>query len=101
MQFAPTLVAKLKERADRFEERTQLISTPEVATDGGLAARSPAGSAGAPVLSELATARRARQDAREAEKILAECRIRSSPGAREDLASSEPEKALDRETGER
>jgi peptide chain release factor 1 len=34
MQFAPTLVTKLKERAGRFEELTELISTPEVATDG-------------------------------------------------------------------
>ena len=34
MQFASSLVEKLKSRARRFEELTHLISTPEVATDG-------------------------------------------------------------------
>jgi hypothetical protein len=34
MQFAPSLVEKLRSQAQRFEALTELISTPEVATDG-------------------------------------------------------------------
>ncbi len=34
MQFAPSLVAKLEREAARFAELTELISQPEIATDG-------------------------------------------------------------------
>ena len=34
MEFAPALVAKLRERTDRFEELTQLVADPEVMADG-------------------------------------------------------------------
>jgi peptide chain release factor 1 len=104
MQFAPTLVAKLKERADRFEELTELISTPEVATDGrrlpGLLQERGRLQASADLARRLSglVQRRA-----EAERILAE----SAPDpdlaalAREDLGSIEPEETtLDREIKE-
>ena len=34
MEFAPAIVEKLRERAERFDELTELLSTPEVAADG-------------------------------------------------------------------
>ncbi|MFN0008695.1 MAG: peptide chain release factor 1 [Planctomycetota bacterium] len=34
MEFLPALVSKLRQQAERFEELTALISTPEIATDG-------------------------------------------------------------------
>jgi len=34
MDFSPALVQKLRQQAERFEELTRLISTPEIATDG-------------------------------------------------------------------
>jgi peptide chain release factor 1 len=104
MQFASALVQKLKSQAERFEELTRLISTPEVAVDGRRLPvllqergrlQAAAGLAGR--LDHL-IARRT-----EAERILAE----PAPDpdlaglAREDLAAIEPlESALDREIKE-
>jgi len=34
MEFAPAIVGKLRERAARFDELTEMLSTPEIACDG-------------------------------------------------------------------
>ena len=34
MEFSPTIVAKLRERAERYRELNELISSPEIASDG-------------------------------------------------------------------
>ncbi len=104
MQFAPTLVSKLEERARRFEELTELISTPEVATDGrrlpGLLqerGRLQASAELARRLSELVHRRE------EAELILADPApdLDLAALAREDLSTIEPEESsLDREIKE-
>jgi peptide chain release factor 1 len=104
MQFAPTLVSKLEERARRFEELTELISTPEVATDGrrlpGLLQERGRLQSTADLARRLAELRRRREDA---ETILAD----PAPDpdlaalARDDLASlDEEERSLDREIKE-
>ena|SRR5689334_8024276 len=104
MQFAPSLVEKLRSQARRFLDLTELISTPEVATDGRrlpvlLQERGSLQSSAdlARRLEEL-VARRG-----EAERILAEREPDPELAAlaREDLEAIEPlEAALDREIKE-
>jgi peptide chain release factor 1 len=104
MQFAPSLVEKLRSQARRFLDLTDLISTPEVATDGRrlpvlLQERGSLQSSAdlARRLEEL-VARRG-----EAERILAEREPDPELAAlaREDLEAIEPlEAALDREIKE-
>jgi len=104
MQFAPTLVSKLEERARRFEELNELISTPEVATDGrrlpGLLQERGRLQASADLARRLVKLLERRN---EAERILAEAAPDPDLAdlAREDLASLEPEETvLDREIKE-
>jgi len=104
MQFAPALIEKLRSRARRFEELTDLLSTPEVASDGR---RLPAllqerGSlqASADLARRLEEAVRRRS---EAERILAEpgADLELAVLAREELEAAEPlERALDLEIKE-
>jgi peptide chain release factor 1 len=104
MQFAPSLVEKLRSQARRFEELTQLLSTPEVATDGrrlpGLLQERGRLQAAADLARRLDGLVLRRQ---EAERILAE--EKPDPDlfglAKEDLAALEgEERDLDREIKE-
>jgi len=104
MQFAPALVRKLEAQAARFDELTELISSPEVATDGKRLPRLLQERGGLEASSKLAqrlrdlVARRA-----EAEKILADAGADADfqELAREDLAEIGPlELELDREIKE-
>ena len=101
MQFAPSLVEKLRSQAQRFEALTELISTPEVATDGRrlpvLLQERGGLQASADLAKRLEDLQRRRA---EAERILAEAHPDPDLAglAREDLAAIEPlEESLDRE----
>ena len=74
MEFDPALVAKLRERADRFEELTQLVSDPDVMADGRRLASAAARAREPGALrADVRGARRALVTRRrEAEEILAE-----------------------------
>jgi peptide chain release factor 1 len=104
MQFAPAIVQKLKSQAQRFDELTEMLSRPEVATDGK---RLPA------LLQERGRLQAAADLARrlesmlarrgEAERILADPKADSDLEAlaRDELEALPPEEqALDREIKE-
>jgi len=104
MQFAPSLVEKLRSQAQRFEALTELISTPEIATDGRrlpvLLQERGGLQASADLAKRLEDLQRRRA---EAERILAEAHPDPDLAglAREDLTAIEPlEESLDREIKE-
>jgi peptide chain release factor 1 len=101
MQFAPTIVAKLRQQAARFDEITELISMPDVATNGRKLGQ---------LLQERGALEAASKLARRLDDLIArraeDERILSGPGpdadladlAREDLTALDAEeKALDLE----